>query len=75
MKFDVLRASRRYWITGIAVAMIGILLARVIAPHFEGRPHVVLTAIGRLLGFSGLIIISIGVSRRVNDTNEQEAPK
>jgi hypothetical protein len=75
MKLDALHTSRRYWITGIAVALIGILVARVIAPHFEGRPSVVLTAIGRLLGFGGLIIISIGVSRRVKDTNEPEAPK
>jgi len=72
MKFDTLKAARRYWIVGAVIAMIGVLLARVVAPHFEARPRSLLNVAGRLLGMAGMVVIAIGISRRVSAAQKDE---
>jgi hypothetical protein len=74
MKFDTLKAARRTWIAGGIVALIGVLLARLVAPHFEARPRTILNAVGRLLGMAGLVVIAIGISRRVSTAQKDEQP-
>ena len=72
MKFDALHAARRYWIAGIVIALIGVFLARVVAPHFDNQTGVMLTVAGRLLGMGGLIVIAIGISRRVSSSQRDQ---
>jgi len=74
MKFDALKAAHRYWIVGAVIALIGVLLARVVAPHFEPRPRTTINAVGRLLGMAGLVVIAIGISRRVSAAQKDEQP-
>jgi hypothetical protein len=74
MKFDALKAARRYWIAGIVIALVGVLLARVVAPHFEARPRTILNVAGRLLGMGGLVVIAFGVSRRISAAQGNDQP-
>jgi hypothetical protein len=74
MKFDTLKATRRTWIVGGLIALFGVLLARVVAPHFEARPHTIINAVGRLLGIAGIVVIAIGISRRVSAAQKEEQP-
>jgi|GEM_PF-1085389 len=72
MKFDALRSARRTWIAGTVIALIGVLLARVLAPHFENRPRILLNVAGRILGIAGLVIIAFGINRRVAASQKDE---
>ena len=74
MKFDTLKAARRYWIVGGIIALIGVLCARVVAPHFEARPRTTINAVGRLLGIAGMFVIAIGIGRRVSAAQKDEQP-
>jgi len=74
MKFASLRATRRYWITGVAAALIGILLARAVAPQFSGRSKTLVNVAGQLMAMGGLIVIAFGISRR-GSTSEEDAPQ
>jgi hypothetical protein len=58
-------ANARFWVVGILVALGGVGLARAIAPLSAGHLRVALTVGGQLLALGGLLIISVGVSRRV----------
>jgi hypothetical protein len=74
MKFATLHESRRYWIAGIAIAVIGVLLSRVLAPRFDARLGDILKASGRLLGMGGLVVIAIGLNRRAKaNAGKEEA--
>lgn len=66
MKFESINAARRYWIAGIALALAGVLVARVVAPYFETKTAAIVKAVGQITAIVGLFIISIGVSRRVS---------
>jgi len=74
MKIDSLRAARHYWIAGFALALIGVLLARVAAPHFEARPRTIINVAGRLLGIAGLFVIAFGVNRRIAAAQKDDQP-
>ena len=65
MRFDSLRASRLYWLSGLALAAIGVLLARLVAPTLEGRAGSLVTLTGQLVALGGLVTICFGVRRRV----------
>lgn len=71
MKFDSLRATWRYWLIGTIIAVVGIIVARFVAPHYLGKTQTVLTSVGRLTGFAGLIIIAFGVNRRIKRDSEK----
>ena len=74
MKLEAIKAARRTWIAGIAIALIGILLARMVAPHFEHQPRTLMTVIGRLLGMAGLIVIAYGINRRIHAAQKDDQP-
>jgi len=74
MKIDSLRAARHYWIAGFAIALIGVLLARVLASHFENQPRVLLTVAGRILGIVGLVVIAFGINRRISAAQKDDQP-
>lgn len=55
-----------YWGGGIAAAVTGVVLARVLAPHAIAGAKLPMTVGGQLLALAGLFLICVGVSRRVN---------
>ncbi|MBK9992160.1 MAG: hypothetical protein IPP19_15915 [Verrucomicrobia bacterium] len=55
MKFENLRATWRYWLIGTVIAVVGVILARLVAPHYVGKTQTVLSSVGRLTSFVGLI--------------------
>ena len=63
-------ANARYWVTGTLVALAGVAVARFVAPQFAPSGRIALTVGGQLLALAGLIIISVGVSRRVRNHSE-----
>jgi len=73
VKFNSLRANWRIWLSGTAIAVTGVIIARLVAPHFEGKTQAVLSMIGRFTGFAGLIVIVFGVNRRLK-RDSQENP-
>ena len=64
------RASLAYWITGTVIAICGVILARWIAPLAVDRLRLYATLGGQLLALGGLVIISVGVSRRLQKGQE-----
>ncbi|MCR6656971.1 MAG: hypothetical protein NVV63_14445 [Opitutus sp.] len=58
-------ANLRYWASGFAIAGLGVIAARWIAPGFEGTARLAWTIGGELFALTGLLIIAIGVRRRV----------
>jgi hypothetical protein len=69
MKFDSIHAARRYWISGIVIALTGVILARLIAPHLSEKTAIFVKVAGQLIAIVGLVVIPIGVSRRVSSDN------
>lgn len=63
------RTQVRYWIAGIALAVLGVLLARGFVPTGFGLSGLVAVAGGRLLAGAGLLVLAVGVSRRVRREN------
>lgn len=58
--------NSRYWLAGVAVAFGGVVLARWVAPACRPASfRLACTVGGQLLAFAGLLIICIGVSRRI----------
>ena len=55
----------RFWLGGTAVSIIGIVLARIVAPEFSGRPALLAAAYlsGVTLGIAGLVIITFGTGQ------------
>ncbi len=59
-------ANARFWLGGIAAAIVGIVVARLVAPAVPpGSVRVTVTVAGQLLSLAGLALICFGVSRRV----------
>lgn len=73
MKFETLRGARRFWISGIIAAIVGILLARFVAPQFEPKTAIIAKVAGQLIAMAGLLIICIGIKRRTSGDNPPES--
>jgi uncharacterized membrane protein YidH (DUF202 family) len=58
-------ASARYWVSGIALAAAGVVIARLVAPAFEARPHAALALFGELTALAGLYVIVLGIRHRL----------
>lgn len=54
-----------YWVGGVAIAAVGIVLARVISPAFSGSARITILLVGQSVAVVGLALICWGVSRRV----------
>ena len=55
-----------WWIGGVILAMTGVLLARLGGSATTGGGRALATVAGQLLALGGLIVIALGVSRRVH---------
>lgn len=66
-------ANARFWIAGSAVAFLGVLLARVVSPSFDGKTKIYLTVGGQLLAILGLFILCLGVRRRIKQAASEGA--
>ena len=55
-----------WWLSGVALAAAGVIVARLAAPAFGGAARPVVEIAGELLALGGLAVIAIGVSRRVH---------
>ncbi|ACB76591.1 hypothetical protein [Opitutus terrae] len=58
-------ANLRPWIAGVLTAFLGVALARVVAPSFEGNLRIYTTVAGQLLALTGLLILCLGIRRRI----------
>lgn len=54
-----------YWSAGLAVSLLGVAGARWLAPLTDGRLRAWLTLGGQLTALAGLLILCIGIRRRV----------
>lgn len=57
-----------YWFTGIAIAVLGIIAARVISPQLEDSHgvYIVVKTLGHLVAFAGIFWIARGISKNAN---------
>ena len=69
----VFHAAARHWIAGIALAFVGVVLNRIAAPAFTGTPHILLAASGQILGAGGLLVIALGIRRRIKNSTTASA--
>jgi hypothetical protein len=60
----------RPWLAGVALAGVGIVVARLVAPLASAGARVPLTVLGQLIAVGGLFVICAGVSRRVRCERE-----
>ena len=61
-----LQASARHGIGGTVLAVAGVAVARLVAPDFAGSTRAILLLTGQLVALGGLLIIILGIRRRVN---------
>lgn len=61
-----LKASARYWIAGTVLAFAGVAVARLVAPGFEGRVRAAIALTGQLVALGGLLVILLGIRRRLS---------
>jgi hypothetical protein len=61
-----LRASARHWLAGLALAISGVVVNRLLAPVFAGAQlRAAFALAGELAALTGLVIIMFGVRRRL----------
>ncbi len=57
-------AKRKFWLAGLVLAGIGVVLARVVAERYvEPIPKLALFGAGTLLAFAGLALIMVGIKK------------
>lgn len=64
----VFHAAARHWIAGIALAVVGVALNRLVAPALTGTPRILFAASGQILGAGGLLVIALGIRRRIQNS-------
>jgi VIT1/CCC1 family predicted Fe2+/Mn2+ transporter len=58
-------AKKKFWLAGLALAIIGVLLARVISRHYDQAAfQLVMFAVGTLLALAGLGLIMLGIRKK-----------
>lgn len=58
-------ASARHWLAGLALAVLGVVIARLVAPGFAPRPRATLALVGEVVALAGLLVIALGIRRRL----------
>lgn len=55
----------KFWLGGTLVSLVGVALARIVAPGFAGRPALLMASylLGVSLGIAGLVIITFGAGK------------
>lgn len=61
-----LRASARFWLTGLALALVGVAINRLVAPQLSAvQPRTLVAVLGQLIALGGLGVILFGIRRRL----------
>lgn len=55
-----------WWLGGVALAAVGVILVRIAAPSLSGATRPVMEITGQLMALGGLVVIAFGVSRRMH---------
>jgi FtsH-binding integral membrane protein len=59
-------AKRKFWLAGLTLAIIGVVLARVVSSYFEHPViKVALYGVGIILAFSGIGLIMFGIRKNL----------
>lgn len=67
-------SDKRHWILGVALALVGVALARLVAPSVaSGR--IAWTLIGHALALSGLMAIALGTRRKYLEAARRAAER
>lgn len=66
------RAHARPWIVGTLLAFTGVALARLVAPSLAGHSRLAATVGGELLALGGLLVICLGIRRRIKQAADQK---
>lgn len=66
-------ANVRPWFAGLLTALAGVAVARGLIPISDGTLRPIVTVAGQLLAFAGLLIICLGVRRRIQRTSSAGA--
>ena len=72
-----MREKRAYWIGGTLTALLGVALARVLAPGLEGAASSLALAAGFILVAMGLTILACATRRKRSEafvTLDEDAP-
>lgn len=65
-------SNARFWSAGLVVAAVGVALARGAAAGLTGSARVTAVLAGEFLGLAGLLVICVGVSRRLHRAPPEE---
>lgn len=70
----VFRASARFWLAGLALAVVGVALAREVAPRLGDaeRARALVALAGEIAALAGLFVIALGIRRRARAAAEAE---
>jgi hypothetical protein len=58
-----IREKKAYWISGTAIALVGVASVRLIAPQLAGLMNKVVLIAGYLFSLAGIIIIAYGTKK------------
>lgn len=67
-------ASARHWLAGLALAAVGVVSARLLAPALPAVPGSIVAFLGQMTALSGLLVIALGVRRRVRSAADEANP-
>ena len=57
-------AKAKFWLAGLLLAAIGVVLARVVAQQYSDPvPKLVIFGVGTILALGGLAVIMVGINR------------
>lgn len=56
----------RYWAAGLALACLGVVLARWAAPQMSTKWGAWTAVLGQITAIAGLFIIAVGIQRRIH---------
>ena len=66
-------ANARFWIAGRGAGILGVARARGFGPSLDGPEGIWITVAGQLLACGGLLIICLGVRRRIKQADSEGA--
>jgi hypothetical protein len=70
-----IRTNLRPWLTGLLLACAGVAITRILAPGCGRSLRAGLTLAGQLTALGGLLIIALGIRRRVHPPDSGEGKR
>jgi len=63
-----MKTKKKYWLSGVTLAVIGVVLARVIARQFD-QPNLqlILYALGAIIALAGIGVIMYGIRKGLKE--------